>query len=1299
MPPAKKVVPVATEADRPPSPSAQSEDDPEPDPLPGTNSGSLANGRRVNSVPTLQVNSQRLVPPPSARSVSGPAAQSRGTGDRATRDDSNRFMRAFATGHSGSFRKAFSNNSLVARMSPRRLLEAAYDAESDASEEGEGTNDYHLLAGARDMVYGMGNGFQFVMERIEGREAGMDMLQQDLSKGGPASPPMGRRASSSPSGADDAEEHFVRLQSDMSSWDMDFTFYYKKRRCTGRAIHIAALHKSGGAIIEKILARSPEQVEAECTFNSRGGEGCACAIHLAAGKGHVQPLKRLLEGMADVNKPTKVNGQNNITALYDAVLFNRAEAVELLLMYRADANARSRNGTTPIHLAAKHGLMDVVPALLDAQVDIRAPDSEGLTPLETAILNGQFPVSDLHLLSTHTIAELLEVARLSPDAASELIKRHPIPSNELEGQPMREITATSRHGAQVDTAWTDSLNSAGLNIESWIELMDSAPSAAADLLDAVTCIPKVSDIHHPLPKQAYLKPKEDIRSYYGTEVDWKWHNNPESGQPHYPKWHDFLTRGCASAAAQAKMKHELHVGSFSSSFAPLNLQCFGVGERAKISSVQIRVVKMPGILHPTVLHTLGNTSYLPIFAKVATQGIINVSWQGLAMGSYCLTVCYSIVEMVVLILWTLPSDEVFQGATLTTTYPNYQEDVNATLGRRNSSYFANETMRPPPEDRGIESFTHKDAALAAALWSLFLVLSAMSAVYEMCEMVGYAVVLKRPLDYLSLKSAVDVITILIALKLSYDTWDDILPNDEDSELLAAIVVVRWFQFMYNFRGFVWAGEKILPILNSFLPVRGMMLITAFSFIAFYHGYVILDGDVAISSGESRERGIDVFLNAYRFLFMGDGDGINGVLAVGERDENGDGVTRFLFVLAGLIFCLCILNLFIAVHSEAYDAAKENAKTVFLQERVRICLAVFLRPSWAGPPIRYKRCVLFLIFASVVPVWVWLLNIREIHPVWPSCLLLCAVLLGNAIFNARPWMSKWSGNDDARWRRTYLWLCVRSDYSEDDWMPAQTFANEVDGRLMAMKRDSMMRYKRMGSQLKDVQDALQRQNVLILGELELLRRQVGRVQKSMKNSGNRNEPSVKTPQQSFGSGRSEELSAMRAAVTTDRNSEIDEGSPGQPEEEEVPKTCLFLPQPQPGINSIISNSSDVDGSGTGGSPQQRVRFRSGKQEEPSVKTSHQPSNGSSTSEPTRSALRTSSQNTAGGRPAVSSKAAPPGPSAAGTAAQPPATEPPSLAAPPGPASPTLPPEGTMSFDSPTKLLAAISGQMMTPDELD
>ena len=72
--------------------------------------------------------------------------------------------------------------------------------------------------------------------------------------------------------------------------------------------------------------------------------------------------------------------------------------------------------------------------------------------------------------------------------------------------------------------------------------------------------------------------------------------------------------------------------------------------------------------------------------------------------------------------------------------------------------------------------------------------------------------------------------------------------------------------MYMFRGFEVAGRMLLPILNSFLPVRGMMLITVFSFVAFFHGYLILEG---IES--DYENAVPVFLNSYRFLFVGDGE--------------------------------------------------------------------------------------------------------------------------------------------------------------------------------------------------------------------------------------------------------------------------------------------------------------------------------------------------------------------------------------------------------------------------------------------
>ena len=92
---------------------------------------------------------------------------------------------------------------------------------------------------------------------------------------------------------------------------------------------------------------------------------------------------------------------------------------------------------------------------------------------------------------------------------------------------------------------------------------------------------------------------------------------------------------------------------------------------------------------------------------------------------------------------------------------------------------------------------------------------------------------------------------------------------------------------------------------------------------------------------------DVFLE-------GDGDGIDGVLGVGGKPTTGDALTRLIFVAAVLVFCLCALNLFIAVHSEAYDQAKENAPAAFLQDHSKqtSCPSLRMGPEgcgcWPGP---------------------------------------------------------------------------------------------------------------------------------------------------------------------------------------------------------------------------------------------------------------------------------------------------------------------------------------------------------------
>ena len=47
-------------------------------------------------------------------------------------------------------------------------------------------------------------------------------------------------------------------------------------------------------------------------------------------------------------------------------------------------------------------------------------------------------------------------------------------------------------------------------------------------------------------------------------------------------------------------------------------------------------------------------------------------------------------------------------------------------------------------------------------------------------------------------------------------------------------------------------------------------------------------------------------------------------------ELGSPITFVLFTVAVIAFCICLLNLFIAVHGEAYDKAQETAHISFLQ---------------------------------------------------------------------------------------------------------------------------------------------------------------------------------------------------------------------------------------------------------------------------------------------------------------------------------------------------------------------------------
>merc|ERR1719221_706548 len=93
--------------------------------------------------------------------------------------------------------------------------------------------------------------------------------------------------------------------------------------------------------------------------------------------------------------------------------------------------------------------------------------------------------------------------------------------------------------------------------------------------------------------------------------------------------------------------------------------------------------------------------------------------------------------------------------------------------------------------------------------------------------------------------------------------------------------------------------------------------------------------------------------AFRLLLLGDGDGIDFVLDVDDVGyeygglQTGSPITRAFFMAAVLIFCILLLNLFIAVISQAYSKAFHDGANLHQQERAAICLNCMLQPHW--PP--------------------------------------------------------------------------------------------------------------------------------------------------------------------------------------------------------------------------------------------------------------------------------------------------------------------------------------------------------------
>ena len=120
----------------------------------------------------------------------------------------------------------------------------------------------------------------------------------------------------------------------------------------------------------------------------------AAEIHTAAYDGDLSRLRGLLATNAALVNAKTTNGS---TPLHYAARAGRREALTMLLDAGADLKALDSQKHTPLHCAAHHGQTGVVALLIERGADFRASDDDGCTPLHLAVLSGEPKLVELLL--------------------------------------------------------------------------------------------------------------------------------------------------------------------------------------------------------------------------------------------------------------------------------------------------------------------------------------------------------------------------------------------------------------------------------------------------------------------------------------------------------------------------------------------------------------------------------------------------------------------------------------------------------------------------------------------------------------------------------------------------------------------------------------------------------------------------------------------------------------------------------------------------------------------------------------
>ncbi len=166
-------------------------------------------------------------------------------------------------------------------------------------------------------------------------------------------------------------------QEAMANLLVDHGAYFTIEVSPGRPLFNRLFHKGLAGVAENIVRAHGGDV------NLQDETGYA-ALHVAAGNGNVDDVRRLLALGADVN----IQGGLGDTPLLTAINADHEECATYLVQAGADITLTLKDGTTTLIAAVDQGFKPLVRTLLDRGADVVQKDLDGWSALHMATMNG-----------------------------------------------------------------------------------------------------------------------------------------------------------------------------------------------------------------------------------------------------------------------------------------------------------------------------------------------------------------------------------------------------------------------------------------------------------------------------------------------------------------------------------------------------------------------------------------------------------------------------------------------------------------------------------------------------------------------------------------------------------------------------------------------------------------------------------------------------------------------------------------------------------------------------------------------